>query len=131
MLYYSTRGLEDSKNFSEVLHAGLAGDGGLFVPKFIPQLDQETLNQWRHLSYEELALEIISLFSGDCFNRVELSEIVNDSYSGFHHELKTPLIKLEDNHYFLELFHGPTLAFKDFAMQVIAKMLQRPCKRKI
>ena len=55
MLYYSTRGLEDSKNFSEVLHAGLAGDGGLFVPKFIPQLNQKILNQWRHLSYEELA----------------------------------------------------------------------------
>ena len=63
MLYYSTRGLEDSKNFSEVLHSGLAGDGGLFVPKFIPQLNREILNKWRHLSYEELALEIISLFS--------------------------------------------------------------------
>ena len=59
MLYYSTRGLDDSKNFSEVLYSGLAGDGGLFVPKFIPQLNWESLNQWRHLSYEELALEII------------------------------------------------------------------------
>ena len=56
MLYNSTRGLDNSKNFSEVLHSGLAGDGGLFVPKFIPQLNQEILNQWRHLSYEELAL---------------------------------------------------------------------------
>ena len=108
MLYHSTRGLDNSKNFSEVLHAGLAGDGGLFVPKFIPQLNREVLNQWRHLSYEELALEIISLFSGDCFSRAELSEIVIESYSGFHHELKSPLIKLEDNHYFLELFQGPT-----------------------
>ena len=130
MLYYSTRGLEDSKNFSEVLHSGLAGDGGLFVPKFIPQLNQEILNQWRHLSYEELALEIISLFSGDCFSRAELSEIVIESYSGFHHELKSPLIKLEDNHYFLELFHGPTLAFKDFAMQVIARMFAKTLQKK-
>jgi len=130
MLYYSTRGLEDSKNFSEVLHSGLAGDGGLFVPKFIPQLKQEVLNQWRHLSYEELALEIISLFSGDCFSRVELSEIVNESYSAFDHELKSPLIKLEDNHYFLELFHGPTLAFKDFAMQVIARMFAKTLQKK-
>ena len=79
MLYHSTRGLEEPKSFYEVLHSGLAGDGGLFVPKFIPQLKQEVLNQWRHLSYEELALEIISLFSGDCFSRVELSEIVNES----------------------------------------------------
>ncbi len=130
MLYHSTRGLDNSKNFSEVLHAGLAGDGGLFVPKFIPQLNQEILNQWRHLSYEELALEIISLFSGDCFSRAELSEIVNESYSGFHHELKSPLIKLEDNHYFLELFHGPTLAFKDFAMQVIARMFAKTLQKK-
>ena len=130
MLYYSTRGLEDSKNFSEVLHSGLAADGGLFVPKYIPQLNQKILNQWRHLSYEELALEIISLFSGDCFSRAELSEIVIESYSGFHHELKSPLIKLEDNHFFLELFHGPTLAFKDFAMQVIARMFAKTLQKK-
>ncbi len=130
MLYHSTRGLDNSKNFSEILHAGLAGDGGLFIPKFIPQLNQEILNQWRHLSYEELASEIISLFSGDCFSRAELAEIVNESYSGFHHELKSPLIKLEDNHYFLELFHGPTLAFKDFAMQVIAKMFAKTLQKK-
>ena len=103
----------------QVLCSGLAGDGGLFVPKFIPQLNQEILNQWRHLSYEELALEIISLFSGDCFSRAELSDIVNVSYAGFHHELKSPLIKLEDIHYILELFLGPTLAFKDFAMQLL------------
>ena len=130
MLYHSTRGLDNSRNFSEVLHAGLAGDGGLFVPKFIPQLNQEILNQWRHLSYEELALEIISLFSGDCFSRAELSEIVIESYSGFHHELKSPLIKLEDNHFFLELFHGPTLAFKDFAMQVIARMFAKTLQKR-
>ena len=130
MLYHSTRGLDESKNFSEVLHSGLAGDGGLFVPKSIPMLNMETLNQWRHLSYEELAVEIIALFSGDCFSRPELAEIVRDSYSGFKHELKSPLIKLEDNHHLLELFHGPTLAFKDFAMQVIAKMFAKTLPKK-
>lgn len=130
MLYHSTRGLDESKNFSEVLHSGLAGDGGLFVPKSIPMLNMETLNQWRHLSYEELAVEIIALFSGDCFSRPELAEIVHDSYSGFQHELKSPLIKLEDNHHLLELFHGPTLAFKDFAMQVIAKMFAKTLPKK-
>ena len=130
MLYHSTRGLDESKNFSEVLHSGLAGDGGLFVPKSIPMLNMETLNQWRHLSYEELAVEIIALFSGDCFSRPELAEIVHDSYSGFQHRLKSPLIKLEDNHHLLELFHGPTLAFKDFAMQVIAKMFAKTLPKK-
>ena len=130
MLYHSTRGLDESKNFSEVLHSGLAGDGGLFVPKSIPMLNMETLNQWRHLSYEELAVEIIALFSGDCFSRPELAEIVHESYSGFQHELKSPLIKLEDNHHLLELFHGPTLAFKDFAMQVIAKMFAKTLPKK-
>ena len=130
MLYHSTRGLDGSKNFSEVLHSGLAGDGGLFVPKFIPKLNMETINEWRYLSYEELSFEIISLFSGDCFSKSELSEIVNNSYSGFQRELKSPLIKLENNHYFLELFHGPTLAFKDFAMQVIAKMFAKTLQKK-
>ena len=130
MLYYSTRGLDGSKNFSEVLHSGLAGDGGLFVPKFIPKLDMEALNKWRGLSYEELAIEIISLFSGDCFSKSELAEIVHDSYSDFQHELKSPLIELENNHYFLELFHGPTFAFKDFAMQVIAKMFAKTLQKK-
>lgn len=130
MLYHSTRGSDELKNFSEVLHLGLAGDGGLFVPKSIPMLNIETLNQWRHLSYEELAVEIIALFSGDCFSRSELAEIVHDSYSGFQHELKSPLIKLEDNHHLLELFHGPTLAFKDFAMQVIAKMFAKTLPKK-
>ena len=130
MLYYSTRGLGESKNFSEVLHSGLAGDGGLFVPKFIPKLNTEILNEWRHLSYEELAVEIILLFSGDCFSRAELTELVHESYAGFQHELKSPLIKLEKNHYFLELFHGPTLAFKDFAMQVIAKMFTKTLRKR-
>ncbi|MDC3075883.1 threonine synthase [Paracoccaceae bacterium] len=130
MLYHSTRGLDKSKNFSEVLYSGLAGDGGLFVPKSTPMLNMQTLNQWRHLSYEELAVEIIALFSGDCFSRPELAEIVHDAYSGFQHELKSPLIKLEDNHHLLELFHGPTLAFKDFAMQVIAKMFAKTLPKK-
>ena len=130
MLYYSTRGLDQPKNFSEVLYSGLAGDGGLFVPKFIPKLNKEILKQWKYLSYEKLAVEIISLFSGDCFSKSELNDIVYESYSGFNHELKSPLIKLEDNHYFLELFHGPTLAFKDFAMQVIAKMFAKSLLKK-
>ena len=130
MLYFSTRGLDGSKNFSEVLHLGLAGDGGLFVPRFIPELNTEILNQWRHLSYEKLAVEIISLFSGNCFSKSELNEIVHKSYSGFQHDLKSPLIKLDENHYFLELFHGPTLAFKDFAMQVIAKMFTETLQKK-
>lgn len=130
MLYHSTRGSGQPKNFSEVLHSGLAGDGGLFVPDLIPKLNNETLKQWKNLSYEKLAVEIISLFSGDCFTKSELTEIVYESYSGFHHKLKSPLIKLEDNHYFLELFHGPTLAFKDFAMQVIAKMFAKTLRKK-
>ncbi len=130
MLYHSTRGSDQPKNFSEVLHSGLAGDGGLFVPEFIPKLNKETLNRWKNFSYENLAVEIISLFSGDCFTKSELTEIVYESYSGFNHKVKSPLIKLEDNHYFLELFHGPTLAFKDFAMQVIAKMFVKTLRKK-
>ncbi len=130
MLYYSTRGLDNSDNFSDVLHSGLAGDGGLFVPKCIPKINLESIDRWRDLSYEKLAVEIISLFSGDCFSKSELKEIVYESYSGFQNDLKSPLIKLEKNHYFLELFHGPTFAFKDFAMQVIAKMFSNTLQKK-
>ena len=130
MLYHSTRGLDGSKSFSEVLHSGLAEDGGLFVPESVPILNIKTINEWRHHSYEELAVSIISLFSGDCFSRSELTEIVYQSYSGFQCELKSPLIKLGENHHFLELFHGPTLAFKDFAMQVIAKMFAKTLQKK-
>ena len=130
MLYHSTRGLEESRSFYEVLHSGLAGDGGLYVPKSIPKLDIKVLDKWRDLSYEELAIEIISLFSGDSFTKAELTEIVYDSYSDFQHKLKSPLIELENNHYFLELFHGPTFAFKDFAMQVIAKMFAKTLQKK-
>ena len=108
MLYHSTRGSDGSKSFSEVLHSGLAEDGGLFVPESVPILNIKTINEWRYHSYEELAVEIISLFAGDCFSRSELTEIVYQSYSGFQCELKSPLIKLEENHHFLELFHGPT-----------------------
>ena len=130
MLYHSTRGLDGSRSFSEVLHSGLAEDGGLFVPESVPTLNRETINEWKHYSYEELAVEIISLFSGDCFSRSELTEIVYQSYSGFQNAIKSPLTKLEENHFFLELFHGPTLAFKDFAMQVIAKMFARTLHKK-
>ena len=130
MLYHSTRGADGSKSFSEVLHSGLAEDGGLFVPESVPLLNIETINEWRHHSYEELAVEIISLFSGDCFSRSELTEIVYQSYSEFQCKLKSPLIKLDENHHFLELFHGPTLAFKDFAMQVIAKMFAKTLQKK-
>ncbi len=130
MFYHSTRGLDGSKSFSEVLHSGLAEDGGLYVPETVPILKMETINEWRNHSYEELAIEIISLFSGDCFSRPELTEIVYQAYSGFRCELKSPLRKLEENHHFLELFHGPTLAFKDFAMQVIAKMFAKTLQKK-
>ena len=74
MLYHSTRGSGQSKNFSGVLHSGLAGDGGLFVPDLIPKLNKQTLKQWKKLSYEKLAVEIISLFSGDCFTNYNFGE---------------------------------------------------------
>ena len=130
MLYHSTRGLDGSRSFREVLHSGLAEDGGLFVPESVPTLNRGTIDEWKHYSYEELAVEIISLFSGDCFSRSELTDIVYQSYSGFQNEIKSPLTKLEENHFLLELFHGPTLAFKDFAMQVIAKMFARTLQKK-
>ena len=78
MLYHSTRGLEEPKSFYEVLHSGLAGDGGLFVPKFIPKLNMETINEWRHLSYEELSFVIISLFSFEVYSQSEEKDMTKN-----------------------------------------------------
>ena len=123
MKYKSTRGGSELKNFEEVLLSGLAGDGGLFIPEEFPKLTLAEINKLGCMSYEQLAISIISLYAGNLFSNEELKFVVEKSYSKFTDEKRSPLIKLSDNHFMLELFHGPTLAFKDFAMQIISKML--------
>ncbi|MBQ4900542.1 threonine synthase [Paenibacillus sp. Marseille-P2973] len=122
MEYISTRGKVAGIGFVEAVLMGLADDGGLLVPKHIPQVSQDTLAQWQQLSYPELALEIFSLYIDGEIPREDLKQLVNDSYATFRDQEVTPLRKVKNNLYVLELFHGPTFAFKDIALQFLGNL---------
>jgi threonine synthase len=122
MEYISTRGQVPPTGFIDAVLMGLADDGGLLVPKNLPQLTPETLRQWQGLTYPELALEIFTLFVNDEIPRADLKKLVDDSYSTFRDEEVTPVRKLKDDLYVLELFHGPTFAFKDIALQFLGNL---------
>ncbi|PDH18897.1 MAG: threonine synthase [Pelagibacterales bacterium MED-G44] len=123
MNYISTRNNEKSFTFKDVFLKGLADDGGLFVPQSIKQLKQEELDYFKSLSYNDLAAEIIYPFIGDFMSKTELISIISKSYSNFRYD---DVVKMSDlgNLKILELFHGPTLAFKDIAMQLIGNFYQ-------
>ena len=123
MNYISTRNNERSFTFKDVFLKGLADDGGLFVPQSIKQLKQEELDYFKSLSYNDLAAEIIYPFIGDFMSKTELISIISKSYSNFRSD---DVVKISDlgNLKVLELFHGPTLAFKDIAMQLIGNFYQ-------
>lgn len=122
MHYKSTRGQVAGIGFIDAILMGLADDGGLLVPEYIPQVSAETLKSWQSLSYVELATEIFSLFVNDEIPRSDLEKLVQDSYGTFRHPEVTPVRKLRDNRYVMELFHGPTFAFKDVALQFLGNL---------
>ena len=121
MKYISTRNSSKEFNFSEVFIKGLADDGGLFIPKTVPKLSNEELQRFSKLNYQDLAKEIIFLFCNETIEKNELSNIIDRSYLKFREK---NVIKLSDigKNKLLELFHGPTLAFKDIAMQFIGNL---------
>ncbi len=123
MRYISTRGKAPVLSFDAVVLAGLAADGGLYVPETIPQVSPATLKSWAELPYTALALEVMLPFVGDSFSRDELAAMINDAYGSFRHPAVTPITQLSERHYVLELFHGPTLAFKDVALQLLGRLL--------
>jgi threonine synthase len=123
MKYISTRGGVEPKSFEEVVLTGLAEDGGLFVPEQLPKFSTEEIASWGELSYEELALKIITPFVGGSIPEQDLRELIEKSYAGFRHEAVAPLIQAGHNQWILELFQGPTLAFKDFALQFLGNLL--------
>ncbi|WP_281883614.1 threonine synthase [Paenibacillus sp. YYML68] len=122
MKYISTRGQVAPIGFIDAVLMGLADDGGLLVPERMPQLTKEELAKWQSLSYPELALEIFSLYIEDEIPRDELKQLVDDSYATFRDEAVTPVRKLKDSQYVMELFHGPTFAFKDVALQFLGNL---------
>jgi threonine synthase len=122
MKYISTRGNIAPIGFKDAVMMGLATDGGLILPESIPQLDAETLAAWSKLPYRELAFNVISLFATD-IPKQDLKELIDRSYASFEHPEITPVVK-EDGVYILELFHGPTLAFKDVALQLLGNLFE-------
>ncbi len=125
MRYISTRGQAPVLNFEEVLLAGLASDGGLYVPESLPRFTQEEMASWAGLPYAELAFRIMRSFVGDCIPEADFRQILEATYATdiFAHEAVAPLRPLAANEWVLELFHGPTLAFKDFALQLLGRLL--------
>lgn len=123
MKYISTRGKGGEQSFEQVLLTGLAPDGGLYVPTELPHFDKKQIAAWQSLSYPELALRIVTPFIGDEIDAGALRKIIFDSYAEFDHPDVAPLVQLGKNEWILELFHGPTLAFKDFALQVLGRLL--------
>jgi threonine synthase len=113
----------------QVVLAGLAPDGGLYIPKDIPTLPENWRSEWAHLSYQQLAINILSLFiSPDEFPPADLVRLVNRTYtispSAFRDPSITPLVQLDPKTYILELFHGPTYAFKDLALQLVGNLFE-------
>ena len=130
MKYISTRGQAPELTFEEAMLTGLARDGGLYVPAEIPQMSREEIAALSGLSYEETAFRVMKPFIGDCFTDAEFRGIISRAYAGFGHAARAPLKQLAPNHFLLELFHGPTLAFKDFAMQLIGQLFQVALERR-
>jgi len=120
--YVSTRGRSPELEFGDVLLAGLASDGGLYVPVEWPTISERKIKAMAGLSYQEVALRVMQLFTADAIPEAALSRMIDEAYSGFGHKAVTPLKQLGSNDWLLELFHGPTLAFKDVAMQILARL---------
>jgi len=129
MRYISTRGSAPVLTFEEAMLTGLARDGGLYVPENIPTLSHEQIAAMAGQSYEDIAFTVMRPFVGDTFTDAEFKTLIAQAYAGFGHAARAPLVQLDSNHFLLELFHGPTLAFKDFAMQIIGQMFEAALTR--
>jgi threonine synthase len=125
MRYISTRGDAPPIGFLDAVLAGLAPDGGLYVPETWPQLTPEEIAGFAGKPYAEVAADILGRFAGDAFAPEDLREIAAEAYAGFAHPAVAPLAQMDADLWRLELFHGPTLAFKDVAMQMLARLYER------
>ena len=124
MEYVSTRGSAPALDFEGVTLAGLANDGGLYLPREWPRFSQEEIAALAGLSYPALAARIMQPFVGDCLTPERLCRLTAKDYDRFSHKAVTPLVQLDEHHWVLELFHGPTLAFKDVALQMLGLLFE-------
>ncbi|MBA4785793.1 MAG: threonine synthase, partial [Rhizobiales bacterium] len=123
MEYISTRGEAPALGFRDALLAGLARDGGLYVPREWPVLTKRQIRDLRGKTYQEVAFTILSHFTGDEIPAEKLRSMIDDAYATFRHPAVAPLVQTGPNDFVLELFHGTTLAFKDVAMQLLARLM--------
>ena len=123
MKYVSSRGQAPVLGFSDVLLTGLAEDGGLYVPESWPSFSEATIRSFAGRPYAEIALEILTPFVGEDIPQADLKRMVDEAYATFRHPAVAPLVQVGPNAFVLELFHGPTLAFKDVAMQLLARLM--------
>ena len=129
MKYVSTRGGCPPQNFEQVLLTGLAPDGGLFIPETLPAVSLEQIKAMGSLSYADLALNLVTPFVDGEIPNSDLKTIIDQSYESFDHPEVAPMTQLSEKEYLLELYHGPTLAFKDFALQVLGRLLDYVLER--
>lgn len=124
MRYLSTRGQAEQKDFAGVLLAGLAADGGLYMPASWPRFSAAELRALRGLPYPELAARVLAPFTAGSISFADLQTMCRRAYAGFSHKAIVPLVQLDTNIFALELFHGPTLAFKDMALQLVGHLFE-------
>ncbi|MCZ8313972.1 threonine synthase [Phreatobacter sp.] len=128
MRYISTRGEAPVLNFPDALLAGLARDGGLYVPETWPTLDAQAIAALSGQSYPEIARRVLAPFVAGSIAEADLSRMIDEAYASFRHPAVTPLVQLSPSEWVLELFHGPTLAFKDCAMQLLGRLMDHVLK---
>lgn len=122
MKYISTRGVAKEQNFAGAVLSGLATDGGLYVPKNMPKFSHDQIKAMAQMDYRALAFEIIKPFVDGEIPDTDLRQLIDTAYKSFRHSAVAPLVQLDHNLLVLELFHGPTLAFKDFALQLLGQL---------
>ncbi len=125
MLYQSTRGAATPLDFCAVTLAGLAPDGGLYLPQYWPQFSSDEIAALAGCDYAETAARVLAPFVGDSIGADDLRTLTRAAYGRFSHDAVTPLVQLDSRHWLLELFHGPTLAFKDVALQMLGLLFEK------
>lgn len=130
MRYISTRGQAPALSFEEVVLTGMASDGGLYVPETLPEFSKEELASMAGLSYAEIAFRVMKPFVNGEIDDDTFRRLVTEAYATFNHDAVVPLKQLDASHFLLEQFHGPTLAFKDVALQLLGRLLDHFLKKR-
>ena len=130
MKYISTRGQAEALSFDDVLLAGLARDGGLYLPESWPQFTANEIRDMAGKPYTEIVFKVVKPFVEEVIPDADLKEIIADSYADFRHTAVAPLKQINGRIWVMELFHGPTLAFKDFALQMLGRLFDYVLKKR-